>query len=408
MIKVAILGAGARGQAYAEYAQLRPDEMQIAAVADQKDYIREMMKEKYNISDGMLFENYNDFFAKGLIADALFIATQDDDHVEPAIKAMEIGYKHLMVEKPIDGDADKCLLLAKKAKEYGATVQVCHSLRYTAFYRKLKEVLKSGIIGDIASIIHLEGLGHFHYSHSFVRGDWSNSETSSPMILAKCCHDNDLLLYLLDKDCRMVSSYGSLMHFIPENAPKDSAERCIECKYSHSCPYSATLYYNKQDEIYGHFSALAVEKEGFTDVGEALRKGRYGRCAYKCDNNVVDHQVVNYVFDGGVTANLTMTGFSDIGRETRIFGTKGEIYAHMEGSVIKVMEFATGNTTVYDIQHDNTMHAGADTFLVREFMQVVRGEVEPISSIDVSVQSHVMCRAAEKSRLNNGESIILK
>ena len=185
MTSVAILGAGARGQAYAEYALVRPNEMKIIAVADMKDYIRDMMKEKYDVSDDMIFESYDDFFAKGLIADAIFIATQDDDHVEPAIKAMEIGYKHIMVEKPIDGDADKCLFLAKKAKEYGATVQVCHSLRYTEFYRKLKEVLKSGVIGDIASIIHLEGLGHFHYSHSFVRGDWCNSETSSPMILAK-------------------------------------------------------------------------------------------------------------------------------------------------------------------------------------------------------------------------------
>ena len=403
-IKVAIIGAGARGQAYAEYALIRPDEMQIVAVAEKKDYIRDMMKEKYSISDDMLFENYDSFFDKGLIADALFIATQDDDHVEPAIKAMEVGYKHLMIEKPIDGNVDKCLLLAEKAKEHGAIVQVCHSLRYTVFYRKLKEILMSGVIGDIVSVTHLEGLGHFHYSHSFVRGDWSNAEASSPMILAKCCHDNDLLLYLLGKDCKMVSSYGSLMHFKKENAPEGSAERCIECKYSHSCPYSATLYYDKQRD---HFGKLAIEKEGFTDVSEGLRQGRYGRCAYKCDNNVVDHQVVNYLFDGGITANLTMTGFSDIGRETRIFGTMGEIYAHMEGNTIKVSEFSTGNTTVYDLQHDNTMHSGADTFLVREFMQVVRGEAEPISSIDVSVQSHVMCMAAEKSRVNNGLSIAI-
>lgn len=403
-IKVAIIGAGARGQAYAEYALLRPDEMQIVAVAEKKDYIRDMMKEKYSISDDMLFENYDSFFEKGLIADALFIATQDDDHVDPAIKAMEVGYKHLMIEKPIDGNVDKCLLLAEKAKEHGAIVQVCHSLRYTVFYRKLKEILMSGVIGDIVSVTHLEGLGHFHYSHSFVRGDWSNSETSSPMILAKCCHDNDLFLYLLGKDCKMVSSYGSLMHFKKENAPEGSAERCIECKYSHSCPYSATLYYDKQRD---HFGKLAIEKEGFIDVSDGLRQGRYGRCAYKCDNNVVDHQVVNYLFDGGITANLTMTGFSDIGRETRIFGTMGEIYAHMEGNTIKVSEFSTGNTTVYDLQHDNTMHSGADTFLVREFMQVVRGEAEPISSIDVSVQSHVMCMAAEKSRVNNGLSIAI-
>ncbi len=401
-IRVAIIGAGHRGQTFASYSLLRPDEMQIVAVADKKDFLRELMKEKYNIPDEMLFEDYDDFFAAGVIADAVCIATQDDQHVDPAIKALETGYKYLMVEKPIDNDDDKCRLLAQKAKECGATVQICHSLRYTAFYRKLKEVLDSGVIGDIATVQHLEGLGHFHQSHSYVRGDWCNSNTSSPMILAKCCHDTDLFLYLIGKNCLSVSSYGSLMHFRPENAPEGSSERCITCKYSHTCPFSATLYYNK---FRYEFGPAAIEKEGYTDVTTALTEGRFGKCVYRCNNNVVDHQVVNCLFEGGTTATLTMTGFSDVGRETRIFGTKGEIYARLEGDIIKVSDFSTGDTTTYTIAHDDSGHSGADTSLVRDFLKVVRGEGEPSTPIEISLQSHLMCNAAEKSRLNGGQVV---
>lgn len=200
-------------------------------------------------------------------------------------------------------------------------IQVCHSLRYTPFYRKLKEVIDSKMIGDVMHITHLEGVGSFHYVHSYVRGDWNNSEKSSPMILAKCCHDTDLMLYLTGKHTKSVSSIGDLNYFKSKNAPKGSTLRCIDgCEIKDDCPYSAMRYFGKYRNHL--FREYAVEKEGFVTIEDAMKNGRYGKCVYHCDNNVVDHQVVNMLFEDNIIASISMCAFSDVGRETRIFVLK--------------------------------------------------------------------------------------
>lgn len=213
MINVAIIGCGARGQCYAQYAKQNEAEMKIMAIVEPKPFLQKKMIEEYGVLPENVFSDYEEFLAKGVMADALFVCTQDNAHVKPAVMAIETGYKYIMVEKPVDKDDEQNALLAKKANEHGAVVQVCHSLRYTKFYRKLKETLDSKKIGNIVHIDHLEAVGHFHYAHSFVRGDWNNSEKSSPMILAKCCHDTDLLVYLTGKKSKKISSFGSLKHF---------------------------------------------------------------------------------------------------------------------------------------------------------------------------------------------------
>ncbi len=405
-VKIAIIGAGARGQCYAEYAILNSAEMEIVAVAEPKEHLRKKLSEKYNIPERMLFADYKELLSAEVVADGIFICTQDNSHIEPAIAAIDKGYKFIMVEKPIDKDTDKCEMLLKYAQSHNAVIQVCHSLRYTAFYRKLKEIIDSKIVGDIAHITHLESVTPFHYAHSFVRGDWNNSEKSSPMILAKCCHDTDLMVYLTGKKCKTVSSFGALSHFKAQNAPEGSTRRCIEgCKHRYECPYSAMKYFGKYKNHL--FREYAVEKEGFLTIEDAMKNGRYGRCVYQCDNNVVDHQVVNMLFEDEVTASLSMCAFADDGRETRIFCSMGEIYANMEKSIIEVKEFKNSNVTTYSVGHEASLHGGADTILVRDFISVINGEKEPSSSIEISIESHKMCNAAEESRLNNGKEILL-
>jgi len=398
-IKAAIIGTGARGQSYAGYAIENPTEIEIVAIAEPKPYLQKHMMESYNIKPENVFKSYEELLAKPPCAEALFICTQDNMHVAPAIMAIKAGYKHIMIEKPIDKDLEQCRILAQIAKEYKAKVQVCHSLRYTPFYRKLKEVLNSGVIGKIMNVNHLEAVGSFHYAHSFVRGDWSKEETGSPMLLAKCCHDTDLLLYLTGKSCKSVSSYGSLSYFKKENAPEGSCDRCINgCKIKDICPYSAMQYFGKyRDHLFRNF---AVEKEGFTDTAEAMKKGRYGRCVYHCDNNVVDHQVVSMLFEDGITATLTMCAFSNAGRETRIMGTLGEIYASMEKSIVEVTDFCTESVTAYHINHPDDLHLGADTILVRDFISTISNGTQAFTDIDISIQSHAICSLAEESRLN--------
>ena len=400
MLNAVIVGCGGRGQIFAEYAKQYPNEMKVLAIAEKKDFLREKMKKEYGIEDKYIFSDYNSLFEKGKIGDVIFIATQDNQHIEPALMALETGYKSIMVEKPIDRDLGKCLMLSKKAKEYGAKLQICHSLRFSPFYRKMKELIDSGVIGEIKHINQEEGVGYYHYAHSFVRGDWANEDESSPMILAKCCHDMDILLYLLGTHAKEVSSYGENAFFSEKNAPKKSGDRCMDCSVRNSCQFDAIKIYEAHED----FFSSAVYKEGFSSLEDAMRNGRYGRCVFRCNNNVVDHQSVNILFDGGVTGTLTMTAFSkENDRETRIFGTKGEIVGDFEENIIYVKPFL-GDTVSYSAERINSGHGGADTVTVADFLAAARGEKEMCTPIDVSVESHAMCAAAENSR-KTGKSV---
>ena len=396
-IKAAFLGFGARGQCYANYIFANESAFEVVAVAEPKKHLQKLAVEKYKCPANAVFDNWKAFIESKVEADLVFVVTQDNDHVEPAIEAIKAGYKYLMVEKPIDKDINKCKLLAEIADDYQATVQVCHSLRYTNFYRRVKSLLDSGIIGDIRSIDHIEALGTFHFAHSYVRGDWRRDD-SSPMILAKCCHDTDLLLWLTGQHCKSISSYGSLDFFKEENAPAGAPVRCIEgCPHNEVCPYSAMKYFGEyKDHL---FREYAVEKEGFSSTDEAMRNGRYGRCVFHSDNNVVDHQTVNILFENNATATLTMCGFSNAGRETHIMGTMGEIRACMKTDTIEVYNFRNGDKEVYHIGHPMTLHGGADTNMVADAIAVIKGEKAPMTSIKESVESHIMSIAAEESRI---------
>lgn len=395
-INVAVIGAGSRGNVYARYAETNPHAMAIVAVADPQKHLRDKMKNQYNIPKENVFETYDDFFAKGVIADALIIATQDDMHFDPCMKAMEVGYKYILLEKPISPSLEECIILDKTAKEKGVNIQVCHVLRYAPFYRKLKEVIDSGVIGDIVTINHTEGVQFEHQAHSFVRGDWRNSETSSPMILAKCCHDMDLLLFLTGLNCIELSSYGSNYLFREENAPKGSTNRCIEdCKVKATCPYNAMKIYGDRENWK---SKIAIEKKNYPDLATAMTEGEYGRCVYRCDNNVVDHQVVNLLMDNDVTAHLTMTAFQN-GRKTNIGGTMGEITAIHETFTITVTDYRTKDVITYNVATNNSGHGGSDQCTVEDFVKTVKGQSNGGTNISISLQSHALCHAAETSRL---------
>jgi len=395
-VKLAVIGAGGRGNVYANYVITNPHAASIVAVADPQKHLRDKMQEKFNIPDEGVFENYDDFFAKGVIADAVIIATQDDMHFDPCMKAMDTGYKHILLEKPVSPSLAECITLEKTAREKGVNIQVCHVLRYSPFYRKLKEIIDSKIIGDIVTINHTEGVAFEHQAHSFVRGDWRNSETSCPMILAKCCHDMDIILYLTGLNCRELSSYGSNYLFREENAPQGSTERCIEdCKVKATCPYNAMKIYGDRTNWKSH---AAIEKKNYPDLATAMTEGEYGRCVYRCDNNVVDHQVVNMLMDNNVTAHLTMTAFQT-GRKTNIGGTMGDITAIANDFTITVTDYRTKDVITYNVATNTSGHGGSDLCTMEDFVKTVQGKSKGGTDISISIQSHAMCHAAEKSRL---------
>lgn len=416
-VKVAIAGLGNRGrETYAKSAELHPDKMEIVAVADIDSEKVRLAAEKFNVPKEACFSSAEEMLKQEKLADVMIIATQDRQHVAHAVEALEKGY-HLLLEKPVSPELEECKRLAEVAKRCGRKVVVCHVLRYTPIYQKVKELLDSGVIGDVVSIMASENVGWFHQAHSFVRGNWSNSKETSPMILQKCCHDMDILLWLTGKTCKSVSSFGDLYLFRRERAPEGAAGRCVDgCKARAGCPFDAEKIYMDHEEygiLHGNrgwpLDVLALHPSR-KSIEEALRSGPYGRCVYYCDNNVVDHQVVNLNMTDGSTFSLTMCGFTaDISRYTKFMGTKGEIIADMAANTIQLTEFGR-EAKVIKIRksEDFSRHGGGDNRMVEDFLDmIIEGRVpdDRMTSVERSVESHYCALAAEESRLKDGAVI---
>lgn len=416
-ITVAIAGCGARGQdTYAHCQERFPERMKIVAAADIRPEKLEQMREAFQLSPEQCFASAEEMLNRPRLADVMLICTPDKQHYAQAMAALKLDY-HLLLEKPIAPTAQECRDIETLALERNRQVVVCHVLRYTVFYQKLKELLDADAIGELVSIQAIEQVGYWHQAHSFVRGNWRNAELSTPMILQKCCHDMDILLWLAGRHCQKVSSFGSLRHFTKENAPAGAPARCTDgCPAEAKCPYSAPRFYLdkvEKGELGWPVNVLTVHPTQ-ESVMEALRNGPYGRCVYQCDNNVVDHQVVNLELEGGLTVNFTMCGFTAYnGREIRLMGTMGEIVGDMRANTIQVRPFV-GEETLIDVTkltEDFSGHAGGDARMMDDFLRLVAGE-EPgsgaLTSISRSVESHLVALAAEQSRLENKRVISMK
>ena len=147
-VKIAIVGAGARGRGYANYTKAFPDKAQIVAVADPNDHYRELVGNTYNIPAEKRFKSWEEFVKEPKMADAVIIGTQDNMHEGPAIACAKLKY-HILLEKPMAPTPEACKRIVAAAKEAGVIFAVCHVLRYTAFTVKLKELLDAGTIGDV-------------------------------------------------------------------------------------------------------------------------------------------------------------------------------------------------------------------------------------------------------------------
>lgn len=405
-VRLAVIGAGSRGTGYAAYAAAHPDQARVVAVAEPRPFYRDRLAREHRIPSERVFADWREAAAVPRLADAAIIATQDAMHVEPAEAFAGRGY-HLLLEKPMAPDEDGCRRIHRAVIDAGILFAVCHVMRYTAYTRRLKALLEAGAIGDLVSIQHLEPVGYWHQAHSFVRGNWRNERESSPMLLAKSCHDLDWLRHVMGVPCERVSSFGSLKHFRREEKPAAAgdATRCLDCSCEATCPYSARRIYLgrvARGQTGWPVDVLTPEVSEAA-VTEALRTGPYGRCVYACDNDVVDHQVVNLLFAGGRTAAFTMTAFNLGGhRRTRLFGTRGEIAG--DGVCLEVTDFLTDRTEVIDTAAaDGSIlggHGGGDYGLMQSFIAAVaagdQGRV--MSGPDETLETHLMVFAAERSR----------
>lgn len=399
-----LIGAGARGaRSYAPYALDYPHELKFVAVVEPDDHRREQFAAEHHIPQDHQFLSWEELAAGPKLADIMVICTQDKMHFEPTINALNQGY-HVLLEKPMSPDPKECIAMEAAAKENERLLSICHVLRYTTFWSTIKRLIDEGRIGEVVSIQLNENVAYWHIAHSFVRGNWNNSDTSSPMILSKSCHDMDVLSWLMDQPCVRVSSFGSLMHFHSGNAPVGSTDRCIDgCAVESTCPYSATKFYLIDGKNWARHFTPDLSKEA---IVEGLRTSPYGRCVYKCDNNVVDHQVVNMEFENGATATFSMSGFTmKQERIIQVMGTKGQINGHDDK--IKLYDFVTQEVNDITVHVPNSGHGGGDSGIVQSFLREVRNYDggEGLTSASASVRSHLMAFAAEESRLNHGKSI---
>lgn len=404
--KAILIGAGDRGaKAYAPYAISYPHELEFVAVAELNPERRDIFAKEHSISKDQCYASWEEMFEKDIDAEVAIICTLDRQHYKPTLKAIEKGY-HVLLEKPMSPEPQECIEMAAAAKENNKLLTICHVLRYTPFWQNIKKVIDEGEIGDIVSIQLNENVEVMHMSHSFVRGNWNNSDNSSPMILQKSCHDMDILMYLMNQKCKNVSSFGSLMHFNQSNAPAGAPLRCLDgCPAENECVFHAGRYYLGEGKGWAKKFTTDHTREG---IIEALNTTPYGKCVYQSDNNVVDHQVVNLEFENGATATFSMCGFTrEQTRIVQIMGTKGEIRGKMDENSISIFDFLTQHETVINLSKPLSGHGGGDDAIVREFLQEVRNYSggEGRSSASVSLQSHLLAFAAEESRLQNGKVI---
>ena len=413
-VTFAICGCGARGlEAYAPYQEKHPDEMQVVAGADCRPERLAMLRRRYGVPEERCFASDLELLAQPRLADVMIVATQDRQHVAAALLALDKGY-HVLLEKPISPSLEECRALQKKAR----AVVVCHVLRYTRFYSTLKDLLDRGAVGKVETIDAVEHVAYWHYAHSFVRGNWRRSDETSPMILAKSCHDMDILRWLAGAECQKVQSFGALDCFRPECAPEGAALRCLDgCARKKDCPYDAEKIYitDPRTGIRGKGKVwpcgVVVSEPTEETLMEALRTGPYGRCVFHCDNDVVDHQTVNLEFSGSIHATFTMTAFTQsCHRSIKVTGTGGEVEGDMEEEKLVLRRFGQPERVI-DLREENgefSGHGGGDFGLMRSFCRLIAaGGTEGLTGVDASVESHVMALAAEASRRDGGRTVTL-
>ena len=402
MITFAVLGLGNRGSVYSNNI-VKHDNAKIVSVCDISPASLKQAKELYGVKDEELFLSEEKFFEKKR-ADVLIVATLDGLHCRQTVKALSLGYD-VLLEKPVAPTMKECDEIYAAAKKFGHDVVVCHNLRYTPFYQKLKTLIADGVIGEVLSVEQAENVAYSHYMCSFIRGKWHSSKETSPIILQKCCHDLDIISWFVGKKDEREESFGTLEFYTKEHKPEGTPERCLDCKLK-DCRYNAYEFSVKAPGTlcvpYG-FEFTPENIANFLRPEDNL----YGQCVFTCPNDVCDRQTVSVFFDGGVTANLLMHGFSlyETYRITRVFGSKGKLSGRLEDGTIRLSLF-DGTDKIIDVNEeieDKESHSGGDSKLVADYISYLETGKRPlgISELADSIQSHRLAFGAEEKRLEH-------
>jgi predicted dehydrogenase len=417
-LKAVIVGYGNRGQVYADYSLDCPEQLEIVGIVDPNPFKLKEAKERYGLSDNALFNSLDAFLSEKIGCDLVINATMDQLHYETAMKILDAGYD-MLIEKPIVNNTSELLDIQRKAEEKGCKVFVCHVLRYTPFYRTIKTLLNQGAIGEIMTMEMNEHVCASHYLTAFDRGKWNSEATcGSGFLLAKCCHDLDLMCWLNNSsEPEKVASFGSRSQFIQAKRPKNAAEFCYDCPNVETCPYSA-----KRQYIYlGVMPFLVWDKLNkpldeitLEEKEEFLKKDNFGRCAYIAGGDLVDRQNVIVNFENGSCATFNLIGgTTKADRYLHIVGTMGEIEGKLEENKFVLRRYAEdrfdGRVEVIDVTDqviNNAKfggHSGGDFAIMRDLVAYYNGDTESVSitKLSDSVNGHLCIYAAEKSRKEN-------
>lgn len=408
VMRIIIFGAGGRGRNYTRFC--RQYGVDIVAVADPDTAKLRKLGADFGISEDKLYHNWTEVLKKDKFADAIINATPDKVHYLSTMAALDKDY-HVLLEKPMSDNQQECIDLVEKAEEKNLILMVCHVLRYAPFFEKLKEIIDDETIGELVNIEMTENCANWHFAHSYVRGVFRNTTISSPFILAKSCHDLDLIGYLTGKKCISVVSEGNLKYFKEENAPEGAPDFCLDgCPHETNCPYFAPRQYMNQISVVGWPTNTISADTSFAARYEALRKGQFGRCVFRCDNDVCDHQSAIFNMEDGLIASFNMTGFSSENTRTlRFFGTKGDIRGHLDKGKIEIFDFLRKEKKKIQIDSETIVssHGGGDYRLIKDFLDAVNGKGGSLKTLArLSLQSHLMAFAAEESR-KEGKRIYL-
>ncbi|MFS0726529.1 Gfo/Idh/MocA family protein [Paenibacillus sp. 1P07SE] len=406
-MNLALIGAGQRGTIYADYAH---PQAAIVAVIEPDTKRRQAAAAAYAIPAEMQFAAVEDFYRLGKMCDAVIISSMDRDHYSQAMAALDLGYD-ILLEKPISPSPQETLDIQRRAYETGCRVIVCHVLRYTNFFAEIKRIIESGELGRIITIQHDENIGNYHMAHSFVRGNWRRQDLASPLVMQKSCHDMDILAWLVDSEAKRISSYGGLTYFKEENAPEGSSDRCLGCPAAASCRFDAVKAYLP---IRGQWPATVVSPDQSEEgLLQALETSPYGRCVYRCDNDVCDNQVSLIEFKNGVTVTFNLSGFTNkMYRTIKIMCEHGEIRGDDSQNLIEVTRFSSNAADRVEQRLIRPAavtggHNGGDAGLMKDFLAILGSRDSAgasLSSIDRSVESHLMAYAAERARVT-GETM---
>lgn len=412
-VSVVVVGAGSRGDIYSNFSSIHPDRMKVIGVADPRKFARTKFQQKYNIIKENVFEDWESMAEREKFADAAIICTPDRLHKDPAVAFAKKGY-HILLEKPMATTPEDCTAIVEACTQSCVMLSVGHVLRYDPTIHKIKELIDDGAIGDVIHIQHLEPVGFYHFAHAFVRGNWRNEAESSFALLAKSCHDIDLIHHWAGaRRCVKVSSFGSVNHFKKADKPTGAGDRCLDCAIEPHCPYSASkIYLDRVKQGYTGWPVYIICPNSDPDiesVTEALKNGPYGRCVYECDNDVCTNQVVNMEFEGGITAAFSMVAFTEklCQRKTTIYGSKGEL--SYDGDGVRVFDFLTQKATTHNPHSDAPMHfgltghGGADYHLIDAFISAVANNDPSFirSGPEETLHSHLLVFEAERSRVES-------